>query len=138
MDGVRSPGRRLFILSVIRDIDYLTERAVSDIIKLESRIHKATEENKMSSSDVLQQEFGGKVIAIYNWVERETEKAVLVDANGQTWLPKSQVNFYKFNGYKIVALPSWLYREKRLVLSWKIDREKFINAVVNGEVERVQ
>lgn len=92
----------------------------------------------MSSNDVLQQEFGGKVVAIYNWVERETEKAVLVDANGQTWLPKSQVNFYKFNGYKIVALPSWLYREKRLVLSWKIDREKFINAVVNGEVERVQ
>lgn len=89
------------------------------------------------TNGILESEIGGKVLAVYNWVEKETEKAVLLSANGETWLPKSQVQLYKVDGAaNVIALPGWLWKNHRMVFSWKVDREKFIEAVKDGRVIR--
>lgn len=83
-------------------------------------------------------DFGGKVIALYAFIERETEKAVLVSANGSAWLPKSQVEFYvSDHGVKIVAMPGWLWKKHPMVLCSKVkNREAFMEMVERGEIKR--
>jgi hypothetical protein len=46
-----------------------------------------------------------------NSIERQTEKAVLI--NGMGWLPKSQIAWYERDGYGWMVIPAWLFWKKQ-------------------------
>ena len=49
-------------------------------------------------------------------LRHETAKAYLVHTGeGEMWLPKSQVEYYKERTTEIVTMPYWLAREKGLI-----------------------
>lgn len=58
-----------------------------------------------------------KKYAVINYIEKETEKAILVSCNGMTWLPKSQVEIINTQIATVVILPAWLWFEKKSFLS---------------------
>lgn len=53
------------------------------------------------------------VWAVATEIKRETEKAFLVEFNGATWLPKSQVSIVKTDGGLFVELPQWLFFQNK-------------------------
>jgi len=69
-----------------------------------------------------------KTYAIVNEIVKETEKAVLVSANGETWLPKSQITVNKIEGFPtVVELPTWLWFQKKMWLSLVTNQEDVYN-----------
>jgi hypothetical protein len=57
-----------------------------------------------------------KVVDIAVELRHETEKAYFVNTGeGEMWLPKSQVEYYKERTTEIVTMPYWLAREKGLI-----------------------
>jgi hypothetical protein len=59
---------------------------------------------------------GGGLIDIAVELRHETEKAYLVNTGeGEMWLPKSQVEYYKERTTEIVTMPYWLAKEKGLI-----------------------
>jgi hypothetical protein len=58
-----------------------------------------------------------KQYAVINRVVKETEKSILIDANWQTWLPKSQVEVIETPLATVIALPTWLWMQHRSCLS---------------------
>ncbi len=70
-----------------------------------------------------------KQYTIVNEIVKETEKAILVSADGEVWLPKSQVEVIDIDGWPIViALPGWLWNEKRSWLSLRTTAEQIYEA----------
>ena len=55
--------------------------------------------------------------AVITEIVRETEKAILVEGNGQTWLPKSQIEIIETDIAIVVKMPVWLWMDKRTQLS---------------------
>jgi hypothetical protein len=47
-------------------------------------------------------------------VEKETEKALLINAYG--WFPKSQAGFVEVNGQQFFYVKAWLFNKKTLSL----------------------
>jgi hypothetical protein len=45
----------------------------------------------------------------YNDIKKETQKAVLIEAAGLVWLPKSQIQMRKIDGLDVVIMPGWLF-----------------------------
>jgi hypothetical protein len=59
---------------------------------------------------------GGGLIDIAVELRHETEKAYLVNTGeGEMWLPKYQVEYYKERTTEIVTMPYWLANEKGLI-----------------------
>jgi hypothetical protein len=54
-----------------------------------------------------------KQYAIINKIVKETDKAVLVEADGETWLPKSQIEIIPTPLATVIILPHWLWMQKR-------------------------
>lgn len=63
--------------------------------------------------------------AVINGIEKETEKAILVNANGQCWLPKSQIEILSNN---VIKLPTWLWLKNRFVMSIRTNAESIAQA----------
>lgn len=53
------------------------------------------------------------VWAVATEIKRETEKAFLVEFNGQTWLPKSQVTIVRTDAGLAVEMPKWLFLQNK-------------------------
>lgn len=65
----------------------------------------------------MRQSNGQEPVKLHCTVERETERAVLINYEGQeTWLPKSQIEFdAEQDGSAVVVIPGWLADKKRLI-----------------------
>jgi hypothetical protein len=49
-------------------------------------------------------------------LRHETERAYLIDTGeGEMWVPKSQVEYYKEGSLEIVTMPMWLAKEKGFI-----------------------
>ena len=72
-----------------------------------------------------------KTYAVINpTIEAETEKAVLVEAINQVWLPKSQVIIHKIENCPwVVELPTWLWVKNQYSLPTTTTPEAVFNSV---------
>lgn len=61
---------------------------------------------------------------VVNSIEKETDKAILVCANGQVWLPKSQVEQHVVNGIIVIELPTWLWFQHKYTLSIRVREDQ--------------
>lgn len=74
-------------------------------------------------------------------VIRETEKAVLVEVNGDLWLPKSQVEIVDTDFGQMVILPAWLYWKNKPYFTsfdgkmWYTTETDFRNRAHDGEIK---
>lgn len=58
-----------------------------------------------------------KKIIIVNEIKKQTEKAVLINANGDIWLPKSQTEISNVDGINVIRIPVWLWIQHKTQLS---------------------
>ena len=72
-----------------------------------------------------------KVYAVITEVLRETRKAVLVEADGQVWLPKSVCVLHKVGGVQVIEMPAWLWQKNSLSFSMTTDLANRLNTTDN-------
>lgn len=68
-----------------------------------------------------------RIYAIASDVKAETEKAFLIEASWDIWLPKSQISVYRVNRDEgvsplyVISLPVWLWKKNQTALTITTD-----------------